>query len=60
MSTLLQLVGYEFPSFDGFAVALAWSWEEWAWGYCSEFAELGFSALVLGPLHVQFEWKVIC
>ena len=36
----------------------AWSWDDWALGYCSEFAELGFTLLVLGPLHVQCEWNV--
>jgi len=29
--------------------------EERAWGWCSEYAGLGFSVLVLGKYHFQFE-----
>ena len=42
-----------------FAVSLAWSWDDRALGYCSEFADLGMSALVLGPLHIQFDWSIL-
>ena len=42
----------------GFAVSLAWYWDGWALGYCGKFAELGMSALVIGPLQVHFEWSI--
>ena len=42
-----------------FTVSLAWSWDDWAWGYCTEFADLGMTALVLGPLHIQFDWAIV-
>lgn len=36
-------------------VALASSFDEWACGYADAFADLGFTALCIGPCHVQFE-----
>jgi hypothetical protein len=39
-------------------VQFEWSWQDRAWGYCDEFKELGFAALVLGALHIQFDWDV--
>lgn len=36
-------------------VALASSFDEWAWGYGRDFELLGFTALCIGPCHVQFE-----
>lgn len=46
-----------FPA--GFAASIVWCWDEWAWGYCREFEELGTTALILGPLQVQFEWSIL-
>jgi hypothetical protein len=57
MNTVLQLTGVT----DGkpnLRVQFGWSWQDRAWGYCDEFEELGFSALVLGALHIQFDWDV--
>lgn len=56
MRAALQLVGWETPSLEGYRVEVAWCWESWAFGLCTEFAELGFAALVIGPCHIQFEW----
>lgn len=43
----------------GFAVSFSWGWnDDWAWGYCSTFTEMGASALALGPLMVHFEWDI--
>lgn len=36
-------------------VALASSFDEWAWGYGRAFELFGWSALCLGPIHVNFE-----
>lgn len=36
-------------------LAFASSPDLWAWGYGRGFQELGFTALVLGPIHIQFE-----
>jgi hypothetical protein len=42
-----------------FEVSLSWDWDDdWAWGYCSTFADLGAATLVLGPLHVRFDWAI--
>ena len=39
-------------------IAFAWDWSARAWGYCREFESLGMTALVLGPMHVQFDWDI--
>jgi hypothetical protein len=39
-------------------VSLGWSWDEWAFGFCREFVDLGTAALVIGPLHVTFDWAI--
>jgi hypothetical protein len=39
-------------------VEFGWSWSDMAFGYCRTFEELGMTALVLGPLHIQFEWEI--
>lgn len=41
-----------------YRVSFAWAWNDQAFGLCTEFATLGFAALVLGPIHIQFEWDV--
>lgn len=57
MRAALQLVGWDTPSWP-YRVAFAWCWEEWGWGLCTDLAELGFAALVIGPLHIQFDWDI--
>lgn len=57
MNTVLQLAGVAADK-PNFHVSFGWSWEDRAWGYCRDFEELGFSALVLGALHIQFEWDI--
>ena len=39
-------------------VEVGWDWSNRAFGYCREFEELGMTALVIGPLHVQFDWDI--
>jgi len=36
-------------------IALASSFDECAWGYADAFARLGFTALIVGPVHLQFD-----
>lgn len=48
ISTLLRKSRIEF----------GWDWSNRAWGYCREFEELGMTSLVLGALHIQFDWDV--
>lgn len=58
MNTVLQWAGAG-ANRPNFKASLAWSWADQAWGYCREFEELGMTALVLGPVHIQFEWDVV-
>lgn len=39
-------------------VNVGWDWSARAFGYCREFEELGMTALVIGPVHIQFDWDV--
>lgn len=39
-------------------IEFGWDWSARAWGYCREFEELGMTSLVLGPLHIQFDWDI--
>jgi hypothetical protein len=55
MHTLLQLVGYEPTSLRIPKITFGWSWEDRAYGYTRAFAELGLTALVIGPLFVEFD-----
>ena len=41
-------------------LAFATSWEECGLGYCTEFADLGMTALVIGPIHMQFSCDDDC
>ena len=41
-----------------FEVRLSWSWHDWTCGYVGEHADLGMTALVLGPLMVHFDWAI--
>lgn len=48
ISTLLRKSRIEF----------GWDWSNRAWGYCREFEELGMTSLVLGAVHIQFDWDI--
>jgi hypothetical protein len=62
MNTVLQWTGV-LEGKPNLRVKFAWYWEGlyregWAWGYADAFEALGFTALILGPLQIQFDWDV--
>lgn len=61
MNAVFNFIGvssrWEF--FNDLEVSVAWSWDEWGLGLATELACLGMAALILGPLHVQFDWSIL-
>ncbi len=55
MNTLARLAGFEPSQFNLPRIHFGWSWHDRAFGYTAAFAELGLTALIVGPLFIEFD-----
>lgn len=58
MDAISQMIKAWEWSFSVPRVSIELDFENQAWGWCGEFRDLGFVALILGPLHIQFDWDI--
>jgi hypothetical protein len=49
---------FALPAFNVPTITFGWSWEDRSFGYTAAFAELGMTALIIGPLFVEFDWGI--
>lgn len=52
-------LGQRWKFFNELEIDFGWERGEWVWGICTEFVSLGTASVVLGPLHIMFNWSIL-